>query len=368
MFSKSKILIFGSTGKLGSKLLSFCFQNNISIDCITSFSNYRKMKKQSKKLSIKNSFCLSYQNQNILLKKFLNDNLFDVIYFLDFGSQSLEFIDILLKKNTSSIFGIANKEMIIAGGPLLIQKIKKTKNKLIPLDSEHFSLFRSSPINDEIYKIYITASGGPFYFKKKINLDKVNLNQVLNHPKWKMGINNSIDSSNFINKLLEMYELSSIYNIDLKKIDFLISQHAYIHSIIIYKDSTISINCFKNDMLITLIKPLEIAFSRNFIKNQSKHHFMDTNLLNLSKFNDKRFKLFKYINKLKKISHKNQIKLMVLNNIAQKKYLEKQLKYNEIVPFIMKNLDNNSNTGFSNFEDILSYIKQLSYKYENYVF
>ena len=57
--------------------------------------------------------------------------------------------------------------------------------------------------NNEIDKVYITASGGPFYFKKNINLNKVTLKQVLKHPKWDMGKNNSIDSSNFINKILE---------------------------------------------------------------------------------------------------------------------------------------------------------------------
>ena len=67
-----------------------------------------------------------------------------------------------------------------------------------------------------------------------------------------MGVNNLIDSSNFINKLLEIYELSIIFNIDLDKIDFLISQNAFVHSVIIYFDNTISVNCFNNDMLITL--------------------------------------------------------------------------------------------------------------------
>ena len=85
---------------------------------------------------------------------------------------------------------------------------------------------------NNIKKIYITASGGPFYFNKKINLNKVKFKKVLSHPKWKMGKNNLIDSSNFINKILEIYELSYIYNIDLNKIDFLISKEAYIHSII----------------------------------------------------------------------------------------------------------------------------------------
>ena len=92
--------------------------------------------------------------------------------------------------------------MIIAGGENLIDKINRSKNTLIPLDSEHFSLINTKINHKELKKIFITASGGPFYFKKKVNLEKVNLTQVLAHPKWKMGFNNSIDSSSFINKIL----------------------------------------------------------------------------------------------------------------------------------------------------------------------
>ena len=80
--------------------------------------------------------------------------------------------------------------MIIAGGQLLMSKIKKTGNFFLPLDSEHFSMINSNTNNDDIQKVYITASGGPFYFKKKINLNNVSLKQVLKHPKWDMGKNN----------------------------------------------------------------------------------------------------------------------------------------------------------------------------------
>ena len=66
-----------------------------------------------------------------------------------------------------------------------------------------------------------------------------------------MGKNNSIDSSNFINKVLEILELSIIFNIDINKIDFLVSKNAYVHSMIIYKNSTVLINCFDNNMLDT---------------------------------------------------------------------------------------------------------------------
>ena len=81
--------------------------------------------------------------------------------------------------------------MIIAGGKLMFDKLRRSKNIFIPLDSEHFSLKNNFIDNDNIKKIYITASGGPFFFKNKKNFSNVSINEVLAHPKWNMGINNS---------------------------------------------------------------------------------------------------------------------------------------------------------------------------------
>ena len=217
--------------------------------------------------------------------------------------------------------------------------------------------------NENIKKIYITASGGPFYFKKNINLNKVSKKKVLSHPKWKMGINNSIDSSNFINKILEIYELSIIYKINLSKIDFLVSSEAYVHSVIINNDNIININCFNNDMLITLIKPLEKFYSNLYNVNQNI--FLDSDKLKLEKFNDKRFKIYKYLSNLKKLSHTEQISFMILNNIAQKKYLNSKIEYNNIIDFIMYNLKKiKNNSDFISFNDTISFIYSLKKYYD----
>ena len=250
---KCNIVIVGSTGKLGIKLLNFTYKNNISIYGITCFKNFKKLSNQKIKHSIKNSFILSKKNDQFKFFKLLEKKI-DIIYFLDFGSFSLRYLEHFLNFNNNSIVAVANKELIIAGGSLLQSKIKKTNNYFIPLDSEHFSLSNLNINNKNVQKIYITASGGPFYFNKNINLSKVSYDKVLSHPKWNMGKNNLIDSSNFINKILEIYELSHIFNISLKKIDFLISREAYVHSIVHFSDNAVSMNCFANDMIITLIK------------------------------------------------------------------------------------------------------------------
>ncbi len=361
---KPKILVLGSTGKLGVKLLNFCKKKNINIFCITCFKNSKLLNIQSKKYNIKNFFKLNDVSQSNKFKLFLEKNKIDIIYFLDYGYKSIIYANIFLKHNKKSIIAIANKEMIIAGGETLIDKILKSNNKFIPLDSEHFSLSNIDLINDNIKKIYITASGGPFYFKKNIDFEKVSLSNVLAHPKWKMGINNSIDSSNFINKILEIYELSIIYKINLSKIDFLISQHAYVHSVVIRKDNVVSLNCFNNDMLIALVNPLVKFYP--FINLKIKQLFLDDNILKLEKFNDKRFKINKYLKSLKRLSPHNQIIFMILNNIAQKKYLSREIKYNEILDFIMTNLKKNTKTVlFKSINDRLEFINSIEKKYDS---
>ena len=212
-----KIIIIGATGKLGLKLLKFCSKRNIKVDTITCYKNYNKLNDLKQNCNISNAFCLIRPNEKLKFINFLKSRKFQIIYFLDYGALSIEYLQLILRNNKNSYIAIANKELLIAGGNLLSNKINKTKNKLIPIDSEHFSLFDKNISNENINKIYITASGGPFYFEKTINLKKVSFKSVINHPKWEMGINNSIDSSNFVNKYLEMFELSTIYNIDLKK-------------------------------------------------------------------------------------------------------------------------------------------------------
>jgi 1-deoxy-D-xylulose 5-phosphate reductoisomerase len=111
-----KILIIGSTGKLGSKLLNYTQKENISVNAITCFTNKNKLLNQTKKFNINRSFILSLSSEKDSFLKFLSKSKFSIIYFLDYGSSSLFYLDVILKINNGCIIAIANKEMIIAGG------------------------------------------------------------------------------------------------------------------------------------------------------------------------------------------------------------------------------------------------------------
>ena len=151
-----KIVIIGSTGKLGSKLLDYTYKNNIKITAITCFKNKKKILFQKKKFGVSKKFILSELKDYTDFINFLKNRI-DIIYFLDFGSFSLTYVNQFIKFNTKSIIAIANKEMIIAGGKILINSINKSKNKLVSLDSEHYSLKNS--INKKA-KLISTAIGG----------------------------------------------------------------------------------------------------------------------------------------------------------------------------------------------------------------
>ena len=349
-----KVIIIGSTGKLGTKLLNYTSKNSIPVFGITCYKNYKKIEKQKIKHNINKSFVLSDpQDRNLFFR--LLEKKINVIYFLDFGSMSLLYLNHFLKFNKRSIIAVANKEMIIAGGSLLQSKIKKTKNTFIPLDSEHFSLLNSNINKDSIKKIFITASGGPLYFNKKINFNNIDPKLVLSHPKWKMGKNNLIDSSNFINKILEIYELSYIYDIPLSKIDFLVSKEAYIHSIVHYNDNTISLNCFMNDMIVTLIKPLSFFFKIQPMT--TKQNYLNIDNLKIEKPVDKRFLILNYHRELIKLTHSQQIRLMIINNSAHNLYLSNKLKYSNIIKYVMREMRNNSeDVKLNSFNSILNFL------------
>lgn len=361
---KPRILILGATGKLGIKLLNYCLKNNIKIYGATCYSRIEKLKIYKSKFNINKIFKLSDQYSRQKFTSLILSESFDIIYFLDHGSESLYYLNHILLSQKNTYIAIANKELIVAGGRVLIRKIKKTNNYLIPLDSEHFSLYHSNTNNSEIKNLLITASGGPFYYNKNIKLSNVQKKQVLSHPKWQMGVNNLIDSSNFINKVLELFEVSYIYDIDINKISFVVSPEAYLHSFIIYKNSLISYNCFNNNMLVTLSYPLSLfyklpsLYKNIYYKNYKKIFFED--------FNDSRFIIPNKLKFIKKFNHYHQLQFLLLNNEAQKKYINNELKYIDIPNFILKKIDfKNKKYKLNSINQILKTIKLLKNQYAN---
>lgn len=136
---------------------------------------------------------------------------------------------------------LANKETLVVAGRLVIEETKKHNAKIIPVDSEHSAIFQclhGEDINN-ISRIILTASGGPFRNWAKTEIAKAKAKDALKHPTWNMGRKITVDSSTLMNKGLEVIEAKWLFNVELDKIDVVVHPQSIIHSMVEYKDSSI---------------------------------------------------------------------------------------------------------------------------------
>jgi len=349
---KKKVCILGSTGKIGKLCLEVISKkkNLFKVIVLSGNNNYKLLIQQIKKFSPK----YIYLTNSILEKKILSICkkkkiiiVKDLKYFtfkIDITVNAISGINGLkptldIIKNTKEI-GIVNKESIICGWSLINKELKKYNCKFYPLDSEHFALAKllNNQNRDEICSIYIPASGGPF-FKKKINLNKVKVNQVIKHPIWRMGKKNSIDSANLINKVLEIIEASLIFNISIKKFYIFIHPESNVHSAITFKNETSIMSYYKPDMKVVI---KNFFFKKNFKLYDKKKYFLN----NSKKIEFSFYKLENKYNYLKKIlkfaylyKQNAYIAINLINEILVNKFINKKIKFPEIVNKIIINLN-----------------------------
>ena len=149
---------------------------------------------------------------------------------------------------------IANKESLVCGGALVDAALKASGAELMPIDSEQSAIFQCllSGGRDEVKRLILTASGGPFFRKTREQLKDVSLTDALNHPTWKMGRKITLDSATLFNKGLEIIEASRLFHFGAEQISVLIHPQSIVHSMVEYRDGTIMANLSKPDMRLPI--------------------------------------------------------------------------------------------------------------------
>ena len=231
---------------------------------------------------------------------------------------------------------LANKESLVLAGNLLMNAVKKHGAELIPVDSEHFSIW--SLINNvnkaSIEEIILTASGGPFLNKSTKSLKNIKPKDAIKHPNWSMGKKISIDSTNLMNKVLEVIEAQRIFNIDKKKFKILIHPKSYIHAIIKFNNGLVKFLAHDTHMKIPIFN--SIYFKKNKKIRSKQLNLKVLNNLELSKPNINQFPV---LNILKMIPNKTSLFETILvsaNDELVNCYLEGKIKYTDIYENLIK--------------------------------
>jgi len=349
---KKKIVILGSTSSIGKSLLSIIKKDkkDFKIELLTANTNYKDLIKQAKQFNVRNLVITdskSYEKSKSFykgrqIKIFKNFNNLKVILpkKVDYVMSSISGIGGLLPtykiiKHTKLI-AIANKEAIICGWPLIKKELKINKTKFIPVDSEHFSIFSllKNQNNENIEKIYITASGGPFINLPKSRFKKIKISDALKHPNWRMGKKITIDSATMMNKVFEVIEAKNIFNLDYKKINILTHPKSYIHALVKFKDGLTKILAHDPDMKIPIFNSLYFEKKINYKSNILNLDIL--NNLNLKKVNLSKFPLVKILNILPNNPSLFETVLITVNDYLVFKFLNKKIGFKKLIYLINK--------------------------------
>tara|TARA_B100001057_G_scaffold225167_1_gene225456 strand:+ start:1271 stop:2434 length:1164 start_codon:yes stop_codon:yes gene_type:complete len=347
---KKKIAILGSTSSIGKSLLKIIKKDkkNFKIELLTANTNYKDLIRQANKFKVKNLIITdpnSFKKTKIICKN-KKINIFHNFESLkkilpkkiDYVMSAISGIGGLLPThkiiNRTKLIAIANKEAVVCGWPLIKKELIKNKTKFIPVDSEHFSIF--SILNDtnknEIEKIYITASGGPFIDLPKSQFKKIKLSDALKHPNWSMGKKITIDSATLMNKVFEVIEAKNIFDIDYDKISILIHPKSYVHTIIKFTSGLSKFLIHEPDMTIPIYN--SVYFEKNKKIKSGSLDFKILNNLNFQKVELNRFPLVKLLKKLPKYPSLFETVLITINDYLVYKFLERKINFQELTKLI----------------------------------
>ncbi len=343
-----KILLYGATGTIADSVFKIVKNSKIKLKVVaaTCNTNFKKLEKLKIKYDIQRIGINNYKsaekykllhdnnNRNLIVgnenfSKLISKDI-DVIILAISGLSALNISYDIVKSGKT--IGLANKECIISLGPRLLSLAKRYNTKIIPLDSEHNSIYRLLETNNKKFKsITITASGGPFFNKKSSFLKNVTPNQAIKHPIWKMGKKISVDSATMMNKALEIIEAKYLFNLNNNQINAVIHPESIIHAAINFYDNTTISLLNEPDMRI----PISYLFNYNDISNEHENIFnkLDQKSLTFYKINHNKFPAIKLAYEVLDIGGLAPHIFNYNNEVLVNKFLQNKIKFTDIVRF-----------------------------------
>ena len=269
-----RISILGSTGSIGTQALDVIAENEerFQVAALSCARNTELLCRQIEKFrpaavavereEDASSIAAEYKDVEVYwgregLEAIASMEDCDMVLNSLMGMRGLE--PTLAAVNSGKDIAFANKETLVVGGELVMKAVRDKGVKLLPVDSEHSAIFQSlqGSGQNEIRRIILTASGGPFRGFSLRQLEGVTLEQALAHPNWSMGSKITIDSATMMNKGLEVIEAKWLFDVPLDKIQIVVHPQSVLHSAVEYMDGSVIGQMGNPDMRI----PIAYAFS-----------------------------------------------------------------------------------------------------------
>ena len=364
------IVVLGSTGSVGKRTLEIAKNLEICVKGLAVFNNISLLEKQIR-IFKPEKVAVYDENAAEKLKNNISDLNVEVLSGIDGLCElaKIDYVDIVLNAVSGMIglkptlcaidnginVALANKETLVAGGVLVMQRAKKSGVRILPVDSEHSAIFQCLQgcyNKKDLNRLILTASGGPFFGKSISYLKTVTKEAALKHPNWSMGPKITIDSATMMNKGLEIIEAVWLFDIDPDKIDVLIHRESIIHSMVEYNDNSIIAQIGVADMGL----PIQYAFTYpdRCPSIVEKLNLASVGTLSFFKPDNETFKGIEICKAAIKIGGTMPAIINAANEEAVKLFLNNQVSFLEITNIVNKTLNYFNATEVNSLEDILN--------------
>ena len=257
---------------------------------------------------------------------------------------------------------LANKETLVTGGELVMRAAKEKGILIRPVDSEHSAIFQSlnGEHKEEVHKLLITASGGPFRGKTRKDLESVTLEDTLKHPNWVMGQKITVDSATLVNKGLEVMEARWLFDVDLDHIQVVVQPKSIIHSMVEFKDGAVMAQLGTPDMRL----PIQYALyypERRYLDGER----LDFHKLKEITFEDPDMDTFLGLPMAMDAARKGGSMPTVFNaanELAVKKFLQEKIGFLDIYDIIAQSMERHTVIRNPELEEILA-VEDETYKW-----
>lgn len=352
-----KLCILGATGSVGTQSLDVVSRQSdkFAVCGLTANSNINLLEEQIRKFKP-----LKAAVADKALFKTLKDNVADCSTEILCGEEgvievaSMNQSDIVvssivgvagLKPTLAAIdakkdIALANKETMVTAGKLVCRKAKESNIKILPVDSEHSAIFQclmSGGKKENVSRIILTCSGGPFFGKDRAFLENVKPEDALKHPNWSMGQKITIDSATLMNKGLEFIEAKWLFDVDCDKIDILVHRQSVIHSMVEYTDGAVIAQLGEPDMRV----PISVAINypeREIIKDYKPFDFIKNSNLTFALPDEETFKCLKLAKEAIAAGGTMPAYLNGANEMAVELFLKKKISFTDIGDIIEESM------------------------------
>ena len=389
------ISILGSTGSIGTSSLNVISSlgDTYKVFGLSCHKNITLLKDQIHQFNPEYAVITDHNSYNLFLKEH-GANLGDTKIL--FGNEGLNIITsnrnvdtiiaaitgfsciypVITAINHNKTILIANKEILVSAGNMIISQLRNSKAVMLPIDSEHNALLQiilssglEYKINDADYykakikNIIITASGGPFIDHNLNDLKRVTASDAIQHPTWNMGKKISVDSSTMMNKGLEIIEAKTLFNLDVNNIKAIIHRQSKIHAFVEFFDGTVISHMSNPDMRI----PISYAITYpERMYSDNKGNFSYENF-SFEEVNYDKFPCYRLARKVAEMGKNTGLILNAANEISVEYFLKDKISFLDIPNIIEDILDSSDVVDHDTLDSIIENDKEIRELTRNYI-